>query len=467
MKTRFCPSPTGMMHLGNVRTAFFNYLAAKHQGGSFLLRIEDTDKTRSYTEYTELMLEDLHWLGLSWAEGPDVGGEHGPYWQSLRQPIYDEYYKLLEEKNSAYPCFCTEQQLALTRKLQRSGGKPPRYPKTCANLSKEDIQAKRDAGLIPTLRFRVNDDEMITFVDLVRGEQRFKGEDIGDFIIRRADGSAPFMYGNALDDSLMGVTHAYRGEDHLSNTPRQILILKALNLPLLEYGHLSLIVGSDGEKLSKRHGSRSLKEMRDTGFLPGALLNYLGRLGHIYESHAYMSLEALAQHFNANTFSKAAARFDEKQLLHWQKEAILALPQNTLWDMFDDTVKKIVPEDCKALFTNMMQANILFAHEATFWANVCFESHFSYTHEQRDILKAASVEFFNAALTAIQTHGCDYAALTSAIKSATGASGKALFQPLRIALTGEAHGPELHTLLTLLGKNRALARLDNALHACI
>ncbi len=467
MKTRFCPSPTGLMHLGNVRTALFNYLAAMSQGGSFLLRIEDTDKTRSYTEYTDMMLEDLRWLNIAWQEGPETDGPNGPYWQSERQDIYNQYYGVLQEKELAYPCFCTEQQLALNRKLQRSSGKPPRYPRTCLKLSKEEIQAKLDDGEKATLRFKVPTDEMISFVDLVRGEQRFNGADIGDFIIRRADGSAPFMYSNAIDDSLMGVTHAFRGEDHLTNTPRQAMILKALDLPEVQYGHMSLIVGPDGSPLSKRHGSKSLQELRESGFLPGALLNYLTRLGHTLESQAFLNVDELGKQFNAKTFTKAAARFDEKQLLHWQKEAMLVLSFEELWPTLSDVVHKMVPESLRELFVETIQPNIVFAHEATFWAKVCFEDDFAYSHDQIAILKTASVEFFNAALTSIQENGCDYKALTAAIKSATGAKGKALFQPLRIALTGESHGPELNKVLTLLGKDRAIIRLDKALHGCV
>lgn len=467
MKTRFCPSPTGLMHLGNVRTALFNYLAAMNAQGSFLLRIEDTDKSRSYAEFTEMMLADLRWLGIVWQEGPEVGGDNGPYWQSERQAVYNKYYDVLEEKGMAYPCFCTEQQLALTRKLQRSQGKPPRYPRTCLKLTKEEVDAKIKAGEPHTLRFKVPHEETISFVDMVRGEQRFAGRDIADFIIRRADGSSPFMYANSIDDSLMGVTHLFRGEDHLTNTPRQLMILKALDLPLPEYGHMSLIVGEDGAPLSKRHGSKSLQELKETGFLPGALLNYLIRLGHTCESQSLLSSAEIVKYFNTKTFPKAAARFDEKQLLHWQKEAMMALAPEDVWPMCDEVVHNIVPSEQKALFIETVLPNIIFTSEATFWAKVCYEDVFDYSHDQLAILQDASFEFFNAAMTAVQETGDDYAALTAAVKEATGKKGKALFQPLRIALTGESHGPELAKLLTLLGKDRAIMRLDKALDACV
>ncbi len=224
-KTRFCPSPTGLIHLGNARTALFNALLAMQYQGTFLLRIEDTDVQRSKKEYYHTLTEDLLWLGLEWQEGPEKDQGKGPYFQSERQQIYHHYYQELAQKNSAYPCFCTEEELALMRKVQRASGKPPRYAGTCFGLSQETITQKLALGLKPTLRFHVPNDCCIEFEDLVRGVQKFSGRDIGDFIIRRADGTSPFMFCNAIDDALMGVTHALRGEDHLTNTPRQLLIL--------------------------------------------------------------------------------------------------------------------------------------------------------------------------------------------------------------------------------------------------
>ena len=282
VKTRFCPSPTGYLHLGNVRTALFSALLAKHSKGCFLLRIEDTDKTRSDDVFTHALIEDLRWLGLHWQEGVDAGGDLGPYHQSQRQSIYDDYYERLIAMKMAYMCFCTEEQLTLQRTLQQKAGKPPRYSGVCRHLSDAEIKEKIAAGVKPTLRFCIPENEMITFTDMVRGEQRFNSNDLGDFVIKRADGTAPFMYGNAIDDALMGVTHVLRGEDHLTNTPRQIAILKALNLPVPQYGHIALIVGPDGAPLSKRHGSRSLRALHEEGFLPMAIVNYLARLGHYY-----------------------------------------------------------------------------------------------------------------------------------------------------------------------------------------
>jgi len=236
-KTRFAPSPTGLLHLGNVRTALFNALLARRQKGRFLLRIEDTDRERSRPEYVAALLEDLRWLGLDWQEGPAVGGPHEPYAQSTREAIYSQYYRQLESTERVYPCFCTPAELALNppaelalnRKAQLAAGRPPRYPGTCARLSEVERQARLERGLQPTLRFRVPVGRTIEFSDLVRGPQRFASDDIGDFVIRRADGTPQFFFANAVDDALMEVTHVLRGEDHLANTPRQLLLLEAFS----------------------------------------------------------------------------------------------------------------------------------------------------------------------------------------------------------------------------------------------
>lgn len=278
VKTRFAPSPTGLLHLGNVRTALFNALYARHGGGVFLLRIEDTDLERSRGEYILSLMEDMHWLGLDWQEGPEADDTHGPYAQSQRGEIYRRYFDELEEQGLAYPCFCSQRELELSRKTQLASGRPPRYAGTCAHLTAEERQKRLDKGIQPTLRFRVENGAVVQFNDLVRGPQAFPTDDIGDFVIRRAEGSAAFFFSNAIDDALMDVTHVLRGEDHLTNTPRQILLQQALGLATPHYGHISMIVGADGAPLSKRTGSRSVRELREAGYLPLAVVNYLARL---------------------------------------------------------------------------------------------------------------------------------------------------------------------------------------------
>jgi glutamyl-tRNA synthetase len=462
IKTRFCPSPTGFLHLGNLRTALFNALFAKNQKGSFLLRIEDTDQERSKTKFTTALEKDLKWLGLDWDEGPNVEGKLGPYLQSKRTHIYDNFYKTLQKSKLAYPCFCSEEKLILERKIQLSSGRPPRYSGTCKQLNDELIQQKIKAGEPYTLRFKVPPHEIIQFTDHVKGQQTFKTDDIGDFIIRRTSGTAPFLFCNAIDDALMKVTHVLRGEDHLTNTPRQMLILKALDLPIPEYAHISLIVGHDGTPLSKRHGSKSVDDMRIEGFLPIAILNYLGRLGHHYSAHEkLMSLEMLAQEFSLSSLGKSAAKFDFKQLQHWQKIAIESLSTEKIWQWVGEKIKQQVPEAHHEKFIEAIRPNIAFPFEAEAWAN-CFYQDFNYSQESIEILQQVEASFFEEAIQAINQHGLDYPTLTSTLKAKTSRKGKALFQPLRVALTNQTSGPEMHHILDLLGTEKAKERFLKA-----
>src|SRR5579885_660792 len=298
IRTRFAPSPTGEIHVGNARTALFSALLAARDGGTFILRIEDTDAARSLASHEEQMRADLGWLGVHWQEGPDVGGPKGPYRQSERGAIYAGHLEQLAQQGKVYPCFCTTLELEVSRKTQLAAGKPPRYAGTCAKLSTPEIEARLARGLKPALRFRVPEQGETVFIDLVRGRQVFAHHDIGDFIVRRADGSPAFFFSNAVDDAHMGVTHVLRGEDHLANTPRQLLLLAALGLQAPQYAHLSLIVGQGGAPLSKREGGGSLKELRAEGVLPEALLNYLARLGHTCSDNTFLDFAALAKGFS-------------------------------------------------------------------------------------------------------------------------------------------------------------------------
>lgn len=464
IKARFCPSPTGLMHLGNARTALFNFLLTKSLGGTFLLRIEDTDKARSDVKLTAALMEDLKWLGLYWQEGPEVGGEHAPYLQSERQAIYDEFYGLLQQKNLAYPCFCSEEQLTLSRKIQLSMGKPPRYPGTCRNLSEAEIEEKLAQGLKPTLRFRVVEDQQIIFHDVVKGEQHSNSGDLGDFIIRRTDGTSPFMFCNAIDDALMGVTHALRGEDHLTNTPRQLLILRALGLAEPHYGHMSLIVGNDGAPLSKRHGSRNVQELRAMGFLNTALVNYLARLGHPYANDDLMRLDELAAKFSCDALSNSPAKFDEQQLRHWQKKAVAHLDHGAFCTWLDHATQNLVPVNKLEQFANAIQPNVTLPHEAKEWAEIFFLNHeqLNINDEARKVIAETAPNFYLVALNLLEEGGDvnkDCAAWCDTLKTQLGVKGKALFMPLRAALTGKLDGPHFAEIFSLLGPDAIKERL--------
>lgn len=455
LKSRFCPSPTGLMHLGNARTALFNDLLAKGatvKGGKgiFLLRIEDTDALRSSQHYTQCLQDDLHWLGIHWQEGP--------YLQSQRHAIYAKYYQQLEDSKQAYPCFCSDERLVLVRKKLISQNRPPRYNGACRELTKTECSQKLAQGIQPSLRFRVPDHQVIEFTDGVRGIQRFQTDDIGDFIIRRADGSAPFLFSNAIDDALMGVTQILRGEDHLSNTPRQLLLLRALGLSIPQYAHMALITGHDGSKLSKRHGNRSLQEMRAEGFLPSALINYMARLGHHYERHTndLLSFDELAAEFSLKALSTSPAKFDPQQLLYWQKQAVAQLSEDDFLNWMAKSAEGLLPpSQCKA-FIQLIRNNITFPSEVLHWAHILYGDTLDYS-EQKERLSLAGNLFFSTALSllmeqkVLHKETVDFSAWSNAIKNTLNIKGKALFMPLRIALTGEEHGPELADLCKFLG----------------
>ena len=275
MRVRFAPSPTGQLHVGNARTALFNWLLARGSDGIFILRVEDTDAERSTRESEAAIVRDLRWLGLDWDEGPDVGGPCGPYRQSERLHLYQSYAKELLGAGSAYYCFCSTAQLEADRQAAVEDGRPVQYAGTCRHLSHEQVKMRIAAGEHPAIRFRVPDGSDVVFKDAVRGEVRFQGDVIGDPVILRADGTPAYNFAVVVDDALMEVTHVIRGEDHLSNTPRQILLYEALGFTPPQFAHLALVLGPDHSPLSKRHGATSVAEFRAKGYLPEALVNYL------------------------------------------------------------------------------------------------------------------------------------------------------------------------------------------------
>lgn len=457
-KTRFCPSPTGYVHLGNLRTALFNALLAYHDQGTFLLRIEDTDLSRSDVKYIKALCADLRWLHLNWQEGYDAEGDLGPYAQSKRGDIYEPYYQQLCDQGHAYWCFCTEEQLSANRERQLASGKPPRYPGTCRHLTADEIKEKRSQRMPASLRFRIPFDQQIHFDDLVRGPQLFASADLGDFIIQKSDGSPSFMFSNAVDDALMGVTHALRGEDHLTNTPRQLLILKALGMIPPQYGHISLIIGADGSPLSKRHGSKSLRDLAEQGFLPKALLNYLARLGHYYESDDLMTLEQLAAGFQVKGLGQAPARFDYQQLRYWQKTALAALETAEYYAWLEPHLPNSVPKKHQQAFMDLLRPNIVLPEELAMWAEALFADKLDYSEHALVLLGAADVSLFTCFAEVFSECPDHYQQAIALVQSRLGVSGKSLFKPLRAALTGRDQGPELEAVVALMGPRRVQAR---------
>ncbi|MDA3935396.1 MAG: glutamate--tRNA ligase, partial [Actinomycetota bacterium] len=316
VRLRFAPSPTGHLHIGGARTAIYNWAFARHHGGSFILRIDDTDPERSTEENTQAILRSMEWLGLDWDEGPGAGGEFGPYFQTQRGESYKEALVALREADAVYPCFCTADELKARRESTREAGGFAGYDRRCRSLDNHDIAARLERGDEHVWRLAVpleRDD--VTFVDAIRGETTFPVGSLDDFILVRSDGSPTYNFATVVDDANMMISHVVRGDDHLSNTPRQILVFEALGHEVPTFAHLSMIWGADGKRLSKRHGATSVEAYRDLGYLPEALLNYLSLQGwSLDDKTTIIDRDTLVKNFSLDRVSKNPAIFDTEKL---------------------------------------------------------------------------------------------------------------------------------------------------------
>lgn len=463
--TRFAPSPTGALHLGNARTALFSYLLARASGGRFILRVEDTDSDRGGARFIAAQLADLAWMGLDWDAGPDREDDRGPYRQSERGSIYEGLYARLERDGYSYPCYCTPAELDVARRTQLAAGQPPRYPGTCRNLDAAARAARLAEGRQPAWRFRVPESRTVEFEDLVRGPQSVAAATLGDFIVRRADGGPMFFFCNAVDDALMGVTQVLRGDDHLSNTPRQLLLLEALGLPAPRYGHLPLLVDAGGAPLSKRRGSATLEALRARGYLAAAVCNYLLRLGHTGAPDDWVDPAGFPQCFRLERLGRAPSHFDAAQLDHWQREAVRRLTPGQAVDWLGAEWPADWPAEERLELAALLRGNLLFPADAAAWLSVLRGELAPLAAEDSAVLSEAGPTFFEAALAAYREAGTDFAALGRELKQRTGLKGKALFMPLRIALTGRRDGPELAALLPAIPPALVRARLAGAARA--
>jgi len=324
VRVRFAPSPTGYLHIGGARTALFNWLYARQKGGVFVLRIEDTDRERSTPEAVRAIFDGLRYLGLDWDEGPDVGGPHGPYFQSEREGRHREFVLRLLDAGAAYPCFCSKERLDELRESQRAAKGRIGYDRLCASIPREEAQRRIDAGEPAVVRFKVPPGRT-EFDDLIRGTVSVDHQDVDDMVIARADGSPVYNLAVVADDHDMEITHVIRGEDHLTNTTKQILLLEALGLAVPRYAHIPLILAPGGGKLSKRHGAVSVTEYRDLGYLPEAMINFLVRMGWSYDDkQEIFTLDELIEKFSLSSVSKSGAMYDSKKLehigAHWMRE---------------------------------------------------------------------------------------------------------------------------------------------------
>jgi len=475
VRVRFAPSPTGHLHVGNARTALFNWLFARHYGGVFILRIEDTDMERSTLESDRLILEDMRWLGLDYDEGPDKEGELGPYRQSGRLHLYRQYAQSLLDEGKAYYCFCTEEELEAEKQKMLAAGRMPTYSGKCRYLSPEEADTLRAKGVPCAVRFKVDPVGSVGFHDLVRGEVVFEKQYIGDFVILRSDGIAPYNFAVVVDDALMQVTYVIRGEDHISNTPRQLLLYEALKFLPPQFAHLSMILGPDRTRLSKRHGATSVAQFRDVGYLPEALLNYLALLGWTPESgQEILSREEMIAQFSLSRVSKSAAIFDMAKL-NWlngnyirnsdiQKLITLALPYYQRAGLVSSPPSPAELEKLEKV-VNITRGYVDTLAQLPEHARIFYTSDLALTEEAGEVLRKESarkvMEVLREELTQIDEITPDtFKNLLTALKTKTGSGGKNLYMPIRVALTGQTHGPELHQLMVILGREECLRRVE-------
>lgn len=469
---RFAPSPTGELHIGNARTALFNWLFARHHNGTFVLRVEDTDEARSDIVFQNNLYEDLKWLGLDWDEGPVKDGAYGPYRQSERLDIYKRHLIALREKNLVYPCYCTQEELEDERQNLILSKHMPRYMGKCRNLTDAEKNEKKNEGRVPSFRFKIKP-QAIEFEDIIRGTVRFESEAIGDFIIMRSNGMPAYNFAVVIDDHLMDITHLIRGEDHLSNTALQLLLYKAFGYKPPVFAHHSLIFGKDRTKLSKRHGSVSVGEFRKKGILPEALLNYLGILGTSYpNAQELLSREELIKHFSIERASKSGAVFDEDKL-HWLNAIYI---RNT--ETRDLLLKSLpfiesagydisgVDENWLIQIIDLVKTDMVILSDIGNHLDIFFDDKYKITNEAKEIIKndenSNVVRLFMEYLKNNNAEaGILYSDALKYVKKQTNKKGKDLFMPIRAALTGKTTGPQLDKVFCILGKDVALKRLNN------
>jgi nondiscriminating glutamyl-tRNA synthetase len=472
MRVRFAPSPTGQLHVGNARTALFNWLLAHGKDGTFILRIEDTDAERSTRESELSILDDLRWLGLDWDEGPDVEGPHGPYRQSERLHLYASYANELIAGDHAYYCFCSPQKLDADRQQALASGRPPRYDGTCRELGREESRRRIDGGERPVIRFRIPPGLDVTFPDIVRGDVTFNSEVIGDPVIVRSDGRPAYNFAVVVDDALMEITHVIRGEDHISNTPRQVLLYQALGFAPPLFAHLSLVMGPDHTPLSKRHGATSVAEFRERGYLPEALVNYLALIGWSPgDDEELLPIEELASRFALEDVGHSAGVFDQEKLAwmnrHYMKAASpgrLAaesvryflktgfIQQRT--DAAMEYLASLLPLSVGSvdrLEEIPDRVRFIFAFDA---ADALARPEVAAVLEEsgaREVIGALAEEISGPLLDKDS-----FRAVATRVRERTSQKGKALFHPIRAAITGETAGPELDLAVPAIDRGAGL-----------
>ncbi|WP_077210453.1 glutamate--tRNA ligase [Bacillus dakarensis] len=479
IRVRYAPSPTGHLHIGNARTALFNYLFARNKGGKFIIRIEDTDKKRNIQGGEESQLKFLNWLGMDWDESVDKDGGFGPYRQSERNHLYQKYYNELLEKGLAYKCYCTEEELEAERNLQTDTNEIAGYSGKCCNLSEEDKAQYEKEGRQPSIRFRVPEGKVYAFDDMVKGHVSFESDGVGgDFVIVKKDGTPTYNFAVAVDDYLMKISHVLRGDDHISNTPKQLMIYEALGWEAPVFGHMTLIVNESRKKLSKRDESiiQFIEQYEELGYLPEALFNFIALLGWSPSGEEEIfSKEELINIFDADRLSKSPALFD-KQKLAWmnnqyikkldiEKLVEISLPHlikagRVSENMTGEELKWA--EDLIALYQEQMS----FGAEIVDLSGLFFKDEMEMDEEAKAVISDEDVPqvltaFLNEVDNMEEFTAEGIKASIKAVQKQTGQKGKKLFMPIRVATTGQMHGPDLPKAIALLGKEKVKSRLSS------
>ncbi|WP_017729621.1 glutamate--tRNA ligase [Halalkalibacterium ligniniphilum] len=481
VRVRFAPSPTGHLHIGGARSALFNYLFARKQGGKFIMRIEDTDQARNVGQAKEKLFDSLKWLGIEWDESIDVGGEYGPYSCMERLDIYKVYLQQLLDEGKAYYCYMTEEELEAERQAQIARGEMPKYSGRDRNLTEEQRQAYEAKGIKPVVRFRVPEGKTITIDDAVRGDVSFESDGIGDFVIARKDGVPMYNFAVVVDDHLMNISHVIRGEEHLSNTPRQVMLYEAFGWEVPRFAHASLILNPNRQKMSKRDESiiQFVEQYKELGYMPEALVNFLALLGWspVGEEEIF-SLDELAEQFSLERVSKAPAVFDTDKLAWMNNQYIKNAALERVVELTLPHLQKAgrVPEDLSEERLEWTKQLISLYHEQLQYGaeiveltELFFKTEIEYNDEAKAVLAEEQVPnvlqgFLNELETLEEWSAANIKAAIKATQKATGEKGKKLFMPIRVATTGQTHGPELPNAIELLGKAVVITRLTSLLN---
>ncbi len=476
IRVRYAPSPTGYLHIGNARTALFNYLFTKNLNGDFIIRVEDTDVSRNIENGVESQLSNLRWLGIDWDESVDKKGKYGPYNQlkRLEEGLYKPFIdKLLEEKK-AYKCFCTSEELEKEATRQKEQGQIPKYQGKCCNLSEEEINEKEKSGIDYTIRFKVEKDIDIKWDDIVKGNVLFNSNDVsGDFNIVKRDGIPTYNFAVVIDDHLMEISHVLRGEDHISNTPKQIMIYNALGLSIPKFGHMALIVNQEGKKLSKRDGGiiQFIEQYKDLGYIPEAMFNFISLLGWSPETEEEIfSKEEFIKLFDANRLSKSSAKFDVAKLTWINNMYMKSLDEEKYKELVYPFLKEEYNIDLDKRVEKIMMLyknQISYGKEIVEVSKLFFKEfeissegkEFLLTLEEKKVQEIKEVIIKKISDDKFDLNAENVKELINLVKEETGLKGKNLFMPIRILTTGQMHGPELSDTLEILGKENLLKNL--------